>query len=393
MNKTRRLFSLHSWFGLLSGVFLLLLGLSGSFLVFRDEIDHLANHTLLTVQPPSMDGHSGNAPCCPGTRHTPGTRSLAQFYRIITDRYPNLDGIAWLNPNARPEEAYDFRLYLNDVHLFTYDLGLISFNPYTGAILREGKSSDFTPSLIEWIYQFHFSFQLGTPGAALTAIFGLTMLVSLLTGLVVYRKSIWKVLFFRARLNRKNWRTLSSDLHRIVGVWALLLNSVIFFTGFWMNLFAFKPASWHNEITPTKPNTLTGLSLDTLYRKALAQMPDLQPSSVYLPTQPERMFRVSGPVNGQLALFGGSNSVSLDGQTGAVKQVSRLSQKGTWAKIEATFFPLHVGNYGGLPVKILYVLIGLTPGLLSITGFLLWWRRMSKPVRKVTRTAILAKSV
>lgn len=57
----------------------------------------------------------------------------------------------------------------NDVRLFTYDLGLIFIDPYRGIIRREGKSSDFSPSFIEWLFQFHFSFQLGVPGAALTA--------------------------------------------------------------------------------------------------------------------------------------------------------------------------------------------------------------------------------
>ena len=36
---------------------------------------------------------------------------------------------------------------------------------------------------------------------------------------------------------------------------------------------------------------------------------------------------------------------------------------------------VHYGKYGGLPVKIIYSLLGLASGLLSITGFLLWYRR------------------
>ena len=43
---------------------------------------------------------------------------------------------------------------------------------------------------------------------------------------------------------------------------------------------------------------------------------------------------------------------------------------------------VHFGKYGGLPVKILYSLFGLSSGLLSITGFLLWLkRRKNKDVR------------
>lgn len=368
----RNLFKLHSWLGLFTGMFLILLGLSGSVLVFRTELDAFFNRDLLHV-PVSGDKHF----------------SLKHCYDNITSRYPNLDGIAWINPEAGPGAARNFRIYFNDTRLFTYDLGLISFDPNTGAVLREGPSSQFTPSFIEWLFQFHFSFQLGMPGAALTAIFGITMLLSLLTGAIVYRKMIWKVVCFRVKINRKNWRTISSDLHRIVGVWSLLLNAVIFFTGFWMNLFAFQAKTWHNEMVATRPNTLIAISPDQMYRQALAAMPDLEPTYVYLPTQPARKFEVRGYTKVQWKLWGSSNSVRIDQQTGQIISLSRFADKPLGARIEATFFPLHVGNFGGLPVKMLYVIIGLTPGVLAVTGFLLWWRGVRKPRRR----SPLARSV
>lgn len=362
---SRKLFKLHSWFGLFTGIFLILLGLSGSVLVFRTELDNFFNQDLLRVS------HAETK--------VPD-QALKNCYDSITSRYPNLDGIAWVNPDAGPGQAYNFRIYFNDTHLLTYDLALISFDPYTGAILREGPSTQFTPSFIEWLFQFHFSFQLGIPGAALTAIFGITMLLSLLTGAVVYRKMLWKVLTFQVKINRKNWRTISSDLHRIIGVWSLLLNAVIFFTGFWMNMFAFKSKIWQNEMVQTKPNMHISVSPDQMFRKALSAMPDLEPTNVYLPTQPERKFEVRGYTKGQSKLWGSGNSVRIDQQTGGILKINRFTDKPLGERIEATFFPLHVGNFGGLAVKILYVAIGLTPGLLAITGFLLWWRRVRKPV-------------
>ncbi|WP_439557509.1 PepSY-associated TM helix domain-containing protein [Dyadobacter sp.] len=357
----RSLFRLHSWLGLVTGVFLILLGLSGSVLVFRTELDEFANRELLHVS------SAGNP--------LPAD-ALMRCYEKITGKYPNLDGIAWLNPDAGPGDAYNFRIYFNDTRLLTYDLALISFNPYTGAILREGPATDFTPSFIEWLFQFHFSFQLGMPGAALTAIFGITMLLSLLTGAVIYKKMIWKVLTFRISINWKNWRTISSGLHRIVGVWSLLFNAVIFFTGFWMNLFAFDAKTWEKELAPARPNTLMQVRADDMYLHAMHAMPDLEPTYVYLPTQPERKFEVRGYHQGQWKIWGASNSVRFDQQTGELLKITRLSDKSVSERIEAAVQPVHVGNFGGLWVKIFYVLIGLTPGLLAVSGFLLWWRRI-----------------
>jgi len=35
----------------------------------------------------------------------------------------------------------------------------------------------------------------------------------------------------------------------------------------------------------------------------------------------------------------------------------------------------HYGTFGGLPTRILYVFVGLSPLILFITGFVMWWFR------------------
>ena len=360
MKLNRQLFKIHSWLGLVNGFFLILLGLSGSALVFKKEIDNWANKELLTVV--------ANKERLP----------LDYFYKDIARRYPAIDGIAWLNPDDGPNKAYNFRLYLNDARITSYDLGLISYNPYTGKVLRKGEMDDMEPSVIEWIYQYHFSLQLGVPGAAYVALLGICILASIITGIIIYKKYILKVLTFRLKINRKNWRTVTSDLHRIVGVWSLFFNTIIAFTGFWLNIFAFDANVWAKEVIPTKPNTLARHSLDSLYKQALVQMPDLLPDYVYLPTQPEKKFIVRGLVKGEGQIWAGNNSVQFNALTGELIGINRIADEPFWNKIEATLYSLHIGSYGGLPIKIIYVIIGLTPGLLSITGFVLWRRRRRK---------------
>lgn len=356
----RNLYALHKWFGLITGIFLLLLGLSGSILVFKEELEEWSYGSLTNVTPQDKP------------------LPLDSLYKIVAQKYPDLDGMAWINPKAPANHSYQFRLYLNDARLISYDLGALNINQYTGEILRHGRSDDLEVGWIEWIFQFHFSFHLGMPGAALTAIFGLTMLISIITGIVVYRKFIWKVLTFKVKIKTKNWRTLSSDLHRVVGVWSLLLNVIVFFTGFWMNLFAFEAETWQKETIPTPKNTLVKASLDKMYAESLQKMPDLVPSYVYFPTQPDKKFNVRGNLKDQNPMFAGGNVVRFDANTGEFLSTGRFEDLAFWDKVEALFFPLHVGNYGGVIVKILYVILGLTPGLLAITGFMLWWRRKMK---------------
>lgn len=361
VNSTTKIaFSVHSWLGLISGVFLLMLGLSGSALVFLKEIDHVLNADLLTVQPKEK------------------RQSLDSIYRKIGFDHPNLAGIGWLNADAAPNDAYEFRLYQNDGKLTTYDLGMISINPYTGETLREGNLKDMNTGFLQWLIQFHWSFQLGIPGLLLATIFGITMLFSTITGFIIYRKYVWKVLIFQVGIKWDNWRTISSGLHRIVGVWAMVFNVVIFFTGFWMNKFSMDRSYWQKQIVSAPANTFAVQSIDEMLVTARKSMPDLIIQNVYLPTQPEKDFRISGPVKHQLALFYKGNTVSVDPSTGVIKSVERLSTRSLWEKIEATFFALHVGSFGGMAIKILYVIVGLSPGLLSITGALLWWRKVKR---------------
>ena len=359
-NVARIAFILHSWLGITSGIFLLLLGLSGSALVFLKEIDHVFNPELVRAEP------------------GPTVISLDSIYRNIGKDYPNLSGIAWLNPDAPPNEAYEFRLYQNDGRISTYDLGIINIDPYSGKILRAGDLKDINTGLMNWILQFHWSFQLGVPGLLLATVFGITVLFSIISGIIIYRRYVWKVLFFKVRIKWDNWRTIASSLHRIIGVWTLLVNLVIFFTGFWMNRFSLDPGYWKKQTISNPNNTLSLQPVDSMLHIVKKTMPELNIKNIYLPTQPGKSFRVRGTIDSQSPVFHTANSVAIDPVTGRVVSVERFADKSFWEKVEATFFPLHSGSYGGVFIKSVYVVLGLIPGFLSISGALLWWRRLKR---------------
>ncbi|MCP9770659.1 PepSY domain-containing protein [Lacihabitans sp. LS3-19] len=360
-NKLLRLtYSLHKWTGLITGFFLLIYGLSGSLLVYKDALEEYFYQKPIEVE-------AGSKPL-----------PLDSLYHIITQKYPAIDGLAWVNPDAVKKLPYHFRLYLNDARLISYDLGALTINQFTGEILSHGRGDDLEVGWIEWIYQLHFSLHLGIPGAALTAIFGLTMLISIITGFLVYRKYIVKVLSFKIKLKGKNWRIMSSEWHRIIGVWSLVFNAIIFFTGFWMNLFAFEKESWERETIPTTTNTLAKASFDKMLKETYQINPNFEPQYIYFPTQENKKFNLRGKLKGQNEMFAGGNAIRFDAQTGKLVSISTFETLRFSEKLEAFVFPLHVGNFGGHFLKIFYIIIGLTPGFLAITGFLLWWRRKSK---------------
>ncbi|MCI1189807.1 PepSY domain-containing protein [Hymenobacter sp. DH14] len=355
MRFTRLLFNVHRWLGLLAGLFLLAMGLSGSALVFKPELENALRPTATTGSGPMV--------------------SLDAIYRDVARRYPRLRGIAVTHFPQHPADTYELRLYGNDGNPHTYDLHAVYVDPHTGRIVREGSYRQWGGGALNWLLQLHYCGQWGLPGMLLTAGLGLLGLLSCLTGLIVYRKHVLQALLLRVPLSRAAGRRRTSGLHRVVGSWTVLFNSLIFFTGFWMNRSAFESASWVRATQAAAPNVLFPQSAVQLLQAGLAASP-LQPTFVYLPTTATGTFRVSGKPAGSPALYGEQAvAVSLNPRTGRVEEVSRASEATGSDWLEAVAPALHFGSVGGWPLRVLYAVGGLAPGVLALSGFALWRRR------------------
>ena len=68
--------------------------------------------------------------------------------------------------------------------------------------------------------------------------------------------------------------------------------------------------------------------------------------------------------------------VYLDQYTGA-RLVTPPEQPSLGDLIMAWVVPLHVGNFAGLGVRLTWLLLGLAPALLAVTGLVLWWTRVA----------------
>lgn len=164
----------------------------------------------------------------------------------------------------------------------------------------------------------------------------------------------------------------------MVGVWALLLNVVIFFTGFWLNRFMFDPASWMVKPAPKEIFKLP-FSLDEKLQIALDSIPGLKPTYIYIPVKINDQLTFNGSTEYDSPFFYSANKVvfnTTDGLLTEIVRASNIHSVGDW--FNEAYFSLHIGSFGGLLVQLLYVVVGMTPGLLSITGFMLWYRRKIK---------------
>lgn len=367
---SKKIFTLHSWLGLLNGIWLLILGISGSLLVYGQELDRWLNKDILTVAPRVQ------------------ALPLDTLYKIARKAHPEASGmnVGWF-PRS-PTDCYTFRLYdmAAKESMFRWvDLYNVDMDPYTGKILREGYYRDFS-SFIHWTHTLHYSLHLGMPGILLIAIAGILLFASVITGLFIYRKYFFKVLVFRAPVKWKNWRTVTSGLHRYIGVWSLLFNILIFYSGLQMNWVAFDGKAWQPPAI-SEINNEPYANIDQMKLDAGKIFPGFKVKYIYIPftrkTGNEISIGnavVSGDIPGTPSIIPrGSSSVSFDIKTGAVVNKvdinEEMKKKNIGEKFNAIAYSFHVGSFAGAFSRVLYVFIGLAPAFLSLSGFMLWWRR------------------
>lgn len=357
---TKIAFKLHGWLGLSAGIFFVLFGVTGSMLMFRQDLDRHFNPELHVLKTASHQV------------------SVDQIYRMLVRTHPNLKKIVLHDFPADAHDSYEFMLYKNQQNITENYLYYVFVDPYNGKILKEGNYQDFSPSFLRWLYSFHYSLQLGFPGKLFTAIIGLVMLLSLITGTIIYRKHFWDALRFKAGLNFKNRRTAVSALHRLIGVWSMLFTAVLFFTGFWLNIDQFKPISW--QLYKPHQNTLVKANIDDLIKRSIKTVPGFKPIAVNIPADGDQEVLVRGsmPNTPFFLLQGKPSGILFDGESGRLKIIKHINNQPFATRFNWEVYQLHIGAFGGNFIKWLYVVLGLMPGILSVTGALLWLRKRKR---------------
>jgi len=368
------LFSVHSWTGLINGIWLLILGITGALFVYTVELDQWANQDKLRVQPSS---------------HRLPYDSLV---RKVRNQFPAAIGTNIIRFPAGPGESVQFRIYTENNSLPMRDRSQTFFmdlNPYTGEMLRLGNHARISDSLLMWSASFHWNLQLGTVGELIVTLAGILLFVHLITGAVIYRKYIWKVFAFRAPMQWKNWRTTTSGIHRYVGVWSLMFNVLIFFSGLQMTWGVFSEAAWKKSAA-IRPYTGTLASVDSMLARTERIFPGFETKYFYIPfsLRPDSdkpgpsvaMGRIPGtphiiPDSWSQVVFDAASGKTLK----TIDANQELSNKGLWDKFLYIAYSFHAGTFAGEISRVIYVAIGLTPSILALTGFMLWWRRKRSP--------------
>jgi uncharacterized iron-regulated membrane protein len=194
----RALFQVHLWSGLAVGLYLILISVSGSFLVFRNELHRMFMRPPITVE-------------------VRGERlSDDQLKEAALRAYPNYS-VSNLWPGKAPEQPVEIWLARADGGRAVHHI----FDPYTGEDL--GPPDPAMIRLILWSVSLHDDLLYGEEGRKVNGIGAVFLTVLCLTGFVIWwpGAASWRrSLTVELKSNRKlfNWQ-----LHNAVGFWSFLL--------------------------------------------------------------------------------------------------------------------------------------------------------------------------
>lgn len=372
----RAIFQIHLWSGVLLAIYAIVIGLTGSALIFKDEIERATQPSLYHV--------------APGTQQV----TLDTTVRRIQSERPNWIAFALRDFDQRDQATTVLLRAATGKETPNYRM--VSFNPYTGEVLFDRLRY---AGILGWMSNLHVYLLSGETGLLVSGWMGLGLLLLCLSGLILWWPGVQRWASALIVHRRASWRRLNLDLHTVVGFWTSIALIIVIFTGVdfafpgpvgnlieiatFGNLSARAAASDVLKKTPP-PSSAPIITIDGAVAAAYRALPkDAPPGYLQLPSYPGSPYRVTGYYTGT-APYSQLVRISLDPHTGELVASSDTRQQTRGLRLEQYFVAVHFGSFGGngvfgTLVKVLWVVLGIAPALLAVTGLIMYWNRKLRP--------------
>lgn len=360
----RLLLQLHLWTGLVAGLLLVLLGLSGSALVFRAELEHAAVAQWTVAIEPQGRARQTLEACVERALREHPTRELARL--VVPPSESSV--VEVVLQRQRPKT------------LAEADLVSVFVDPYSLEVRGSRRKAD---TLLGQLQDFHYALFAGEPGLKVNGIAALGLLALTVTGPILWwpRSGRWReALRVRRAPRMATWR----DLHAVSGVLASIVLGLITLTALY---FAFRGtatavvalASGAATVAPPRvAQPATGAAaalapLDALVAAARRAEPDARFDELRPARSSVRPASLSFRLPGDTVM--GRHRMFFDPVTAQVMRVDRHESLDFGGRVFANMAPWHYGSFGGRITQLLWFVAGLAPALLFGSGAWLWWRK------------------
>nr|WP_313406536.1 PepSY domain-containing protein [Pseudomonas sp.] len=359
----RRWSQAHTWTSLICTLFLLMLALTGLPLIFHHELEHLLGEAPELRELPAGTPHLSLQQLVEAAeRHRPG--EVIQYFGFEDDEPNGVVAITAATAGTEP----------NSSHTFMLDA-------------RSGEAVEMPAAnggILMVILRLHVDMFAGLPGKLLLAFMGLLFVVAIISGVVLYAPFMRRLKFAEVR-HEKARRTRWLDLHNLIGIVTVTWALVVGVTGVISASADLLISAWRTEalaamVAPYRdaPALTERAPVNQVLTIAAQATPAMQPDFIAFPGT-----RFSSEHHYTVFMKGSTHltahlwtPVLIDARS---LEVTAIGQRPWYMDALSMSQPLHFGDYGGMPMKLLWAVLDVLTIIVLGSGLYLWWVRRRLP--------------
>jgi uncharacterized iron-regulated membrane protein len=361
---------IHLWLGLISGLFVCFLGITGCILAFQTEIENATQAYRFTVN----QNKSLLAP--------------TQLKKIADKVLPNKKAHSVNYQQGKTTQV----VYYNADPEYYY---IVYVDQYTGQVLKiKDMSEDFFRIVINGHYYLWLPPAIGQPIlTTATMIFALL----LISGLILWwpKSKAARKQRFSVKLKSK-WRRLNYDLHNVLGFYMTFIAIFIALSGMVMGFQWFaKSVYWlssggqsmkifeetFSDTTRTSALSLNANAADLIWAKFIKEEPTFKGSyDVHIPENGKASIEIAK--NPDPTTYWKTDYRYFDQHT--LKEIEvkhaygKFSKTSVADKISRMNYDIHIGAIAGITGKIMAFVASLIAASMPVTGVIIWLGRKKK---------------
>jgi uncharacterized iron-regulated membrane protein len=356
---------IHLWLGLLSGLVVLFLGLTGCILAFQTEIE--------SVTKPYQYIKEGSGKPLPPSVMKP----IAE--KELQGKHPH-------SVSYEKGKASQVVFYGDDFYDIVY------INPYTGVVQKTvNMNRDFFRIVVMGHYNLWLPVTVGQPIVATATLIFFILMVS---GIILWwpRNKAARKQRFRVKWNVR-WRRKNYDLHSVLGFYMSWIGIFIAISGLVMGFQWFAKSFYYvssggstmkayYEAVSKKTNLRDSSrpAVDRIYDLSQTLYPNAKKIEVHYPVTDSSAIEIAA--NPDPGTYWKTDYRYFDQYSLEEIQVDhvygRFDKTSVADKVARMNYDVHVGAIGGLPTKLLAFFASLIAASMPVTGFMIWWGRRKK---------------
>jgi uncharacterized iron-regulated membrane protein len=363
-------FYIHTWCGLAVALYAIVIGVSGSLLVWQDELEALEYPEFHSAPPARIS--------------TTADQVLETVRRVIPEGRPI--SVTWPNDDTP---------YWMSYVLLKVGAQEVYVDPASGMVRG---MRDTQGGWVGVLSRLHTNLLAGSTGRKVNSYAAIILVLLCLSGAILWWPGAGHVRN-RFRLSWiSGWWKFGWKLHHVTGAVSVVFIALLSITGtyfYWSSsyvravstVFARTAEPPIGQVEPGS-SVLSASQLEAAARASFPGLPLHRLAILDAPTSSVRAtFREGTP--GEFHLV---STAFLHPVTGAVIGRNPLAARPAGDAILSWFSALHFGVFGGMLIKIVWTVLGLSLPVLGISGGFMWWRRVIQPRlgrRRIPLAAVL----